>query len=336
MITQYDNSSAICDDLTLSKEGFGPRTRRLSLLIPVYNWDVSRLLSGIIEEVDGFGLWGGLELLILDDASDDKFISARNKAFFERVHRPYLKYSCLECNIGRSSIRNLLASRASGDFLIFMDCDVIPDENDFIRRYVCLAEEDSFDVVCGGISYRTRVLNDPEYDYHAYLGNKKEVKPASERNKMPWRHILTSNIMVRKSVFLQTPFDERFIGYGYEDIEWGVRLTEKFRILHIDNTVSHLGLVTKSSAYYKMCNSVSNYLLLKELRPKAYAVSALSKLVGPLARCSKSVLNLLDRSLKRLFLSCQDNRLAFLLFQLNFAVLLARSLKDRSQVETSG
>ena len=184
-------------------------------------------------------------------------------------------------------------------------------------------------MVCGGVSYRTRLLTGPEFDYHAYLGNRKEVKPAALRNQVPWRHILTSNIMVRKRVFQATPFDERFTGYGYEDIEWGVRLARQYRILHIDNTASHLGLVSKASAYQKMCNSVPNYLLLRELCPQAFAASAISKLVGLLTGCRVGLLNLLDRSLKRRFLACRDNRLAFILFQLNFAVLLARALKER-------
>jgi hypothetical protein len=176
-------------------------------------------------------------------------------------------------------------------------------------------------------------MDGPQYDYHAYLGNRKEVKAASERNKEPWRHVLTSNIMVRKSVFLGTPFDERFTGYGYEDIEWGVRLAEKYRILHIDNTASHLGLVSKAKAYEKMCNSVPNYLLLRELCPAAFGASAISRLVGILTGFNVALLDLLGRSLKRRFLECRSgNRFAFVLFQLNFAVLLARALK-RSRAE---
>lgn len=300
----------------------------LSILIPTYNWNVALLLNKLFLEIETYALSSQVEVIVLDDCSNDVKIHADNVEFISENLKQYLTYEKLEQNVGRSAIRNMLASKASGNFLLFLDCDVLPDMDDFIGKYLSLAEENIFDVVCGGISYRTRILNDPEYDYHAYLGNRKEVKPASERNKEPWRHILTSNIMVRKSMFQETPFNERFTGYGYEDIEWGVRLAKKYRILHIDNTASHLGLVTKAKAYEKMCNSVPNYLLLREICPEAFAASAISKIVGPLARCSESVMDLLDRTLKRRFLECQlDNRLAFILFQLNFAVLLALALK---------
>lgn len=302
----------------------------LTVLIPVYNWDLSALLLRLVEEADAFDLSGKIEVNVLDDGSSDRALLARNDALFARNRRPYLAYSRLEHNVGRSAIRNLLAAKAKGHFLLFLDCDVLPDSDRFLREYLGYAEQGRFDVVCGGVSYRTRFLNGPEFDYHAYLGNRKEVKAAAERNLAPWRHILTSNIMVRKSVFLGMPFDERFTGYGYEDIEWGVRLAEKFRMLHIDNTASHLGLVTKAKAYEKMRNSVPNYLLLKSLHPAAFDASTISSLVRLFLLSNGWFLKLSDKVLRRWFLSNRvGNRLAFILFQFNFAVLLALALKEK-------
>lgn len=303
----------------------------LTVLIPVYNWDVSPLLLRIVEEADAFDLWGRVEVVLLDDGSHDRDLAARNKEFCSKHRRPCLEYMELDGNVGRSAVRNMLAAKARGTFLLFLDCDVLPDNDTFLRDYLKQAENDSFDVVCGGVSYRTRIMTDPAYDYHAYLGNKKEVKPALERNREPWRHILTSNIMVRKSVFMATPFDEGFTGYGYEDVEWGARLAESFKILHVDNMASHLGLVTKARSYDKMVNSVSNYLLLKSLRPAAFHASSISKLVRLLEFVPAPLLGGIDRLLKNLFLSSGNNRLAFLFFQLDFAVLLARALKERQR-----
>ena len=304
---------------------------RLSVLIPVYNWDLSSLLKSLLAEIDAFDLSAEVEVIVIDDSSSDAELLAGNAAFLAAHARPFLKYRALESNVGRSAIRNMLAEEAHGEFLLFLDCDVLPDAPEFIRNYLSHAKGNGFDVVCGGISYRTRVLKGAEYDYHAYLGNKKEVKAAAQRNLAPWRHILTSNIMVRKSVFQTTHFDERFTGYGYEDIEWGVRLAEKFRVLHTDNTASHLGLVTRERAYEKMRNSVPNYLLLKEICPEAFAASGISKVAGLLTSCSGALLNLLDPALKGLFLKSASDRLAFIFFQLDFAVLLAGSLKGSSR-----
>lgn len=304
---------------------------KMSILIPVFNWDLSLLLPSLMAEIDQFQLGETVELIVMDDHSTDGPLRSRNETLLAGLAKPYLKHGILERNVGRAAIRNLLAAEASGEFLLFLDCDVLPDRPDFIRSYLSYADSGEFDVVSGGISYRSRVLDGREFDYHAYLGNKKEAKPALERNREPWRHILTSNIMVRKSVFQATPFDEGFTGYGYEDIEWGARLAEKFKILHIDNTASHLGLVTKARTHEKMVNSVSNYLLLKSLRPAAFHASSISKLVGLLEPVPVPLLAGMDRLLKKLFLSSGNNRLAFLFFQLDFAVLLARALRERQR-----
>ncbi|TSK04279.1 MAG: glycosyltransferase [Geobacter sp.] len=302
--------------------------KKVSILIPVYNWDLSLLLNRLLREIDECRLEDAVEVIVLDDHSSDEGLRAKNGSLVCGSGREYLHYDKLERNMGRSAVRNLLAAKASARYLLFLDCDVLPDEESFIRSYLAHADAGEFDVVCGGISYRTRVLNGTEYDYHAYLGNKKEVKPAAQRNLAPWRHILTSNIMVRKSVFVGTPFDERFTGYGYEDIEWGVRLARSYRILHIDNTASHLGLVTKDRAYAKMRDSVVNYLLLRQICPEAFEASTVATLVRLLRGAAPSLLQALDRTLGRCFLSCRFNdRLAFVLFQCNFAVLLALASK---------
>jgi glycosyltransferase involved in cell wall biosynthesis len=301
----------------------------LSILIPVYNWDISALLTELLREMERFTLGARVELIVVDDRSSDTDLLARNADFITGNAQPYLKYRTVERNLGRSAIRNVLAAEASGRFLLFLDCDVVPDAPDFVRTYLTRAENGDFDVVCGGISYRSRVMNGPEFDYHAYLGNRKEVKDAAQRNQEPWRHILTSNIMVRKGVFQATPFDERFTGYGYEDIEWGVRLAQSYRVLHIDNTASHLGLVTKAAAYRKMRDSVPNYLLLKELCPAAFHASDLSLVVRLFRHGHPWLLKRMDRALGSLFLAgWMKNRFAFVMFQLDFAVLLALALEE--------
>lgn len=302
---------------------------QMSILIPVFNWDLALLLPSLTAEIDQSQLGAKVEVIVMDDHSSDGPLRFRNETLLAGLAKPYLKHSVQERNVGRSAIRNLLAAEASGEYLLFLDCDVLPDAPDFIRSYLSLSDSGELDVVSGGISYRTRVLKGREFDYHAYLGGRKEVKPAAVRNREPWRHILTSNIMVRKSVFQTTPFDERFTGYGYEDVEWGARLAERFKILHVDNTASHLGLVTKARTYEKMCNSVSNYLLLKSLRPEAFHASSIGKLVRLLEPVPAPLLAGMDRLLKDLFQSSGSNRLAFLFFQLDFAVLLARALRGR-------
>ena len=243
-----------------------------------------------------------------------------------------MHYSQLDRNMGRSAIRNFLTEQAQGEFLLFLDCDVLPDSEHFVRNYLEYVQRNDCDVVCGGISYMSRVLQGTEYDFCVYFGNKKEVKTAYARNVEPWRHILTSNVMVRKSTFRMTPFNEQFTGYGYEDIEWGLRLANRWKVQHIENTASHLGLVTKSAALEKMRAAVPNYLLLRKRYPAAFTTATVGKIASTFTILSKKLLALLDRFFAKIFLlSPTSGFVAFILFQLDYSVLLAKELKKGRQ-----
>lgn len=300
----------------------------LSILIPVYNWNVTLLLRKILDEVNGCSLDATVEVIVLDDCSTAAEILFDNEKFIEENQHGYLHYHRLDHNTGRSVVRNILTEQAQGDFFLFLDCDVLPDSKDFIRKYLEYVKRNDHDVVCGGRSYHTRILQGTEYDYYEYFGKRKEVKSAEVRNAMPWRHILTSNVMVRKSVYRAVPFNEQFIGYGYEDIEWGIRLAEHWRILHIENTASHLGLISKATAFEKMRQAVPNYLLLRRQYPAAFAVATVGKLAQTLTILPEKMLTSLDRFFAQSFLNKAGSGIvAFLLFQLNYSVILAKELK---------
>jgi hypothetical protein len=168
-----------------------------------------------------------------------------------------------------------------------------------------------------------------EYDYRVYFGNRKEGAPASIRNRDPGKYILTANVLLKKEVFLGTPFDEGFLGYGYEDTDWGIRLAKTKRILHIDNTVSHLGLDTKLTCYNKMRDSVQNYLRIRDKYPDVFAAAP----VGKLAECCKYLPGGILRATegfgkKLLAYNFLDDFATFVIMQTCFALLLARELRE--------
>lgn len=300
----------------------------LSILIPVYNWNVTLLLRKILDEINGFSLDGKVEVIVLDDCSTAADILRDNEKFVEENRHAYLHYRRLDRNTGRSVVRNILTEQARGDFFLFLDCDVLPDSGRFIRNYLEYVQRNDHDVVCGGISYTSRILQGKEYDFCVYFGKRKEVRAAQERNIEPWRHLLTSNIMVRKSTYRDVPFNVRFVGYGYEDIEWGIRLAESWRVRHIENTASHLGLVSKATALDKMRKAVPNYLLLRRQYPEAFAVATVGKLAQTLTILPEKILTDLDRFFTQAFFAYSwPGTVAFVLFQFNYSVLLAKELK---------
>ena len=120
----------------------------LSILIPSYNYNALSLVSEIHNQAKRTEI--PFEIICLDDASTNLF--SEN----EKInHLANCNYEMLKQNIGRSKIRNLLAHKAQYDWLLFLDVDVFPKDEDFIDRYVPFLN-DEIKIVNGGILYQSK------------------------------------------------------------------------------------------------------------------------------------------------------------------------------------
>lgn len=293
----------------------------LSILIPVYNWDIAPLLHSLWAQCSRLAKRDQTEIIVVDDGSSRKF---NNRAAAAEL--PGVVYKELPENKGRAAVRNFLVQLARGKYILFLDADMLPDQENFVQTYLELAGKGR-DVVCGGISYRQNDLTDPAGSFYVHKSLKTEALPAEVRRKTPWRYIFTSNILLRREIMNSVKFDSRFTGYGFEDIEWGIRLAESFTVEHIDNTCSHLGVMRKEEVLVRMREATDNYVLLFSLYPqKTGSVGALG--LARRLRCFPDfLLRYGDKVLTGLFDFFSWNRLLFLLFQCDKAVLLARKLK---------
>lgn len=302
----------------------------LSILIPVYNWDVRELLTRLAAQAEALSGEELVEIVVIDDDSSLKF---RNKETAGEIAQ--LTYRELTKNIGRAAIRNTLLRKASGKYVLFLDADMLPDRDDFIQRYVNEAKHGK-EILCGGISYLQCDKNDEQYSFYLYKSNKTESLPASVRQKAPWRYLFTSNILLLREIMESVSFDSQFSGYGFEDIEWGIRLGQSHTIIHIDNSCSHMGLMRKSEVYSKMCESISNYGLLIALHPECSNGTGAGVIASRLSFLPRFFLNLSDRLLSFLFHTLNWNKLLLLLFQLDKAVLLAILVKENAKNNVTG
>lgn len=201
----------------------------ISVLIPIYNYDITRLVSKLKEGINSSNIKA--EIICIDDASTNKSIKTTNKTLLTSKNCIYEE---LITNIGRSKIRNLLAKKASYDFLIFMDCDVLPIDNNFIDKYFKAIK--NHDIVYGGLQYST----DKKYNFsnlHYKYGKSREEK----------QNFSTACFNIKKSIFDKIKFDENITTYGFEDILFYKKLKElNYNVKAIDNTVIHHG-ITKSN-----------------------------------------------------------------------------------------
>jgi len=303
---------------------------RLSILIPVYNWDVTWLVESLRSEIELAGLHEAVELKCFDDASTDHQLREINRRLFAGSGRGWEEYREASINQGRAKIRLDLAAVAKGEWLLFMDADVIPDSKKYLNIYIDEIKKGSADAVCGGTGYSQRIMTGSQFDFYLYLVARAGQSNAAMRNNVPWQMLLTSNMLVRREVFQKIPFDSRFVCYGYEDQEWGIRVKNAYRLLHIDNTVSHLGLQTKSELYRKMRESIGNYDLLRQWHPREFAETSMASVENFFSRFPISMLTRLDLLLEKVyFLLDRPYSLVFFCYQLNKAVLLAMAKNRR-------
>lgn len=241
---------------------------KIAVLIPIYNWNISKLLQELCSQIASNGFENDISLCLLDDFSSEEFSFDYTDIICHFAKMGVsICYKSNEVNLGRSVTRNKLLEFSSSDYCLLLDSDVIPDASDFLLEYYNYALSSKFDIVCGGVSYKQAVDPDLEFGFYLYQGRNISEKPSAIRNVSPWKWIFTANVMVKRNVFEAIPFSDRFSGYGYEDIEWGIRLAQSVSIIHIDNTVTHLGLLNDALYQNKMKDSIKNYFILLELHP---------------------------------------------------------------------
>jgi glycosyltransferase involved in cell wall biosynthesis len=287
----------------------------------VYNWDITLLVGALAREVINGNLSAEIEIVIADDCSKQEYKEKNKKALSTYS---FCRYFEQEERLGRSGIRNFLIKETKHPHVLMLDADMLPDTDNFLAEYLQQITSD-LKVICGGYSYKTRIMQGREYDFYVYKGKKTEEIPARERNKTPWRYLFTGNVLVPRQVLDAIAFDEEFVGYGYEDIEWGIRLFSLYPIHHIDNTCSHLGLVQKDTAFIRMRSSISNFLRMETLHPELFSRTGAARMSRVFFIFPEPLLKGLDKMLSSLFHVLHINSLCFILFQLDKAVLLALS-----------
>ncbi|MDL2297075.1 glycosyltransferase [Bacteroidales bacterium OttesenSCG-928-B11] len=242
----------------------------LSVLIPVYNWDVRAFVNELHRQLESENI--PYEIVIEDDTSEERY-HLLNSSLPKLPHTSYCKN---EINLGRSKIRNSLISKSQYPYLLLMDCDAGIVSPDFIHNYIKairkFSTKDNF-VISGGVVYRPEK---PEQDYMLRwkYGRKKEEIPAKKRNTHPYKSFTPFNILATKTIFETLRFDETFSSYGHEDTVFGYQLQEAgVPLLHIDNPLFHDGLDKNEVYLQKIECAVENLIRLAadpSVPPKAF------------------------------------------------------------------
>ena len=220
--------------------------KTLSILIPTYNKVCLELVKDLQVQASLLSDFQ-YEILIADDGSTDKTTIEGNRAINEIENCRYIERGN---NEGRAVIRNFLAKEAKYEWLLFIDSNM-NIINPLYLNYYQMAEE--CDVIYGGYQIKRNQENLKHnlryiFECRAIQNGNYKLRQAN-----PYTDFHTSNFIIKRSVMLQYPLDERFRYYGYEDVLFGKTLKEKhIHILHVDNPlgyehfIGNMAFVTKT------------------------------------------------------------------------------------------
>ena len=220
----------------------------LSILIPTYNYFVENLVNTlhqqcISEKID-------FEIIVLEDFSSENYI-AQNKTISSLTN---CFYEVNPENLGRTRTRQILAKKAKFDWVLFLDADVIPENETFMKKYISYLNNPNF-VVFGGYKYQNNLLEASKILRYKY-GKEREEKPVSVRIKKPFQFVFSGNMLIQKKLFLELNYTENEKFYGM-DIYFAYQLfSKKITPLHIDNSIYHLGLESNEVFFEKSLQSV--------------------------------------------------------------------------------
>jgi glycosyltransferase involved in cell wall biosynthesis len=220
---------------------------KVSVIVSTYNWPKALYLtlsSLILQDYKDF------EIIVADDGSSTD--TRQLIDFFCKRNQLTIKHVWQEDKGFRAArIRNKAVLQSSGEYVIFLDGDCFVRHN-FITRHVNVAEKNYFvsgnRILCNKSLSSYLLLNVDELRKGYLYWLKKWLHGDINRFyplltlpsflswrkwfKTQWKGAKTCNLGVfRNDLYRVNGFDERFIGWGYEDSDLVIRLI-RANILH--------------------------------------------------------------------------------------------------------
>ena len=239
----------------------------MSVLMPFLRDDPATLLAAL--ESEAGALAGAVEVIVLDDGTADPVLTQRLSRQIAAMTLP-VRLISLPANEGRAIGRNRLAGAARGGSLLFLDSDMRPDHARFLRDWAALVADSDPAVAFGGFSL-LQAPTDARFQVPRAMAAKSECVSQAERARQPAKYVYTSNLLVRRDVFASEAFDPGFTGWGWEDVEWAMRVSRRFQVVHIDNPATHMGLDTVAALAGKYEQSAPNFGRMVQRHPEVVA-----------------------------------------------------------------
>jgi glycosyltransferase involved in cell wall biosynthesis len=191
---------------------------KASVILPHFN-QKEHLIQTLKALKDQTLSWSEYEIIVCDDGG-----------YLEKDFDPSIKIITFPRS-GSAFARNIGIKNASGDVLIFLDADMVV-QRDFIKRHIDFHHLSQKAICCGIRHHQKEDGTFQDSDVRERL--LKHLNKTLETLNHPWFLCYTCNVSIKKAHVIDNLFDEHFINWGLEDIEWAFRLYQKKFTFHLD------------------------------------------------------------------------------------------------------
>jgi GT2 family glycosyltransferase len=195
----------------------------VSVIIPSYNRreDLGRCIDSVLGQTSV-----SIEIIVVDDCSADDTI-----VFLSRNY-PDIRLVTCPRRYGPSHLRNLGLRESKGEFILFLDSDVILPKTDIIWQMVeTLSLDVSIGEIGGEIPVYRNIMNKAIGKRRDFFGknhdviSKKDEKTENQLKKCTY--LATCNCMVRKDVASEIGGFDPYFNFGGEDADFGCRIFKR-------------------------------------------------------------------------------------------------------------
>ena len=285
----------------------------ISILIPCFDYNAYPLVS--ILEKQALMLKIDFEIICIDDGS----FSSKNDVNQKINLLTNSKFIESKKNIGRIKNRLLLAEKSQYEWLIFLDVDTLPNEDNFLKNYINQLNKGM--MIIGGCIYK-----EPEnenFSLRYKFGKLREEINSNIRNKNPYKYISSCNFMCHRNVLIDVLSSIKSISYGNDYIFGSLIKKMGIDVNHIDNPVlidnideNQIFIKKTHHALDNLISSYNNKIIKKHSISilKAYMILDNLLLKNVFVKITDLYRNLLKRNLYKK----DPNLFLFDLYRLNY------------------
>ena len=285
----------------------------ISILIPCFDYNAYPLVS--ILEKQALMLKIDFEIICIDDGS----FSSKNDLNQKINLLTNSKFIELKKNIGRINNRLLLAEKSQYEWLIFIDVDTLPNEDNFLKNYIDQLNKGT--LIIGGCTYKKP--DNENFSLRYKFGKFREEISSDIRNKNPYKYISSCNFMCKRDVLIDVLASINTISYGNDYIFGSLIKKKGIDIKHIDNPVlidnideNQIFIKKTHHALDNLISSYNNKIIKNHSISilKAYIILDSLLMKNIFVKITDLFKNLLDRNLH----SKDPNLFLFDLYRLNY------------------